>query len=90
MSYTLDQLLVFVTVADSGGFAAAARELGRAQSAVTYAIRALEQESGLLLFDRTGYRAALLSLGARCCVCGSINAGGVKAQSDVPCECPVF
>lgn len=63
MRYTLDQLLVFVTVADSGGFTAAARELGRAQSAVTYAIRALEEESGLLLFDRTGYRAALTESG---------------------------
>lgn len=61
--YTLDQLLVFVTVADSGGFSAAARQLGRAQSAVTYAIRGLEEESGLLLFDRTGYRAALTDSG---------------------------
>jgi len=63
MAYTLDQLQVFVTVADSGGFSAAARQLGRAQSAVTYAIRALEEESGLLLFDRTGYRAALTDAG---------------------------
>jgi DNA-binding transcriptional LysR family regulator len=30
---------------------------------VTYAIRALEEESGLLLFDRTGYRAALTDAG---------------------------
>ena len=63
MPYTLDQLLVFVTVADTGGFSAAARQLGRAQSAVTYAIRGLEEESGLLLFDRTGYRAALTDAG---------------------------
>ena len=61
--YTLDQLVVFVTVADSGGFSAAARQLGRAQSAVTYAIRGLEEQSGLLLFDRTGYRAALTDQG---------------------------
>lgn len=63
MAYTLDQLLVFVTVADTGGFSAAARQLNRAQSAVTYAIRALEEESGLLLFDRSGYRAALTDAG---------------------------
>jgi DNA-binding transcriptional LysR family regulator len=59
----LDQLLVFVTVAEAGGFSAAARQLGRAQSAVTYAVRALEEETGLLLFDRTGYRAALTDAG---------------------------
>jgi DNA-binding transcriptional LysR family regulator len=63
MAYTLDQLLVFVTVSDTGGFSAAARQLNRAQSAVTYAIRALEEESGLLLFDRSGYRAALTDAG---------------------------
>ncbi|HYF60461.1 MAG TPA: LysR family transcriptional regulator [Burkholderiaceae bacterium] len=63
MAYTLDQLVVFVTVARNGGFSAAARQLGRAQSAVTYAIRALEEESGLLLFDRTGYRAVLTAQG---------------------------
>jgi DNA-binding transcriptional LysR family regulator len=63
MAYTLDQLLVFVTVADTGGFSAAARQLGRAQSAVTYAIRGIEEESGLLLFDRSGYRAALTDAG---------------------------
>jgi DNA-binding transcriptional LysR family regulator len=63
VAYTLDQLLVFVTVADSGGFSAAARQLNRAQSAVTYAIRALEEESGLLLFDRSGYRATLTDAG---------------------------
>ena len=61
--YTLDQLLVFVAVADCGGFSAAARQLGRAQSAVTYAIRGLEEQTGLLLFDRTGYRAALTDAG---------------------------
>ena len=62
-AYSLDQLLVFVTVADCGGFSAAARTLGRAQSAVTYAVRGLEDESGLLLFDRSGYRAALTDAG---------------------------
>ncbi|WP_144140879.1 LysR family transcriptional regulator [Paraburkholderia sp. BCC1884] len=60
---TLDRFVVFIAVADCGGFAAAARKLGRAQSAMTYAIRALEEDAGLLLFDRTGYRAILTDAG---------------------------
>ncbi|PTT79597.1 LysR family transcriptional regulator [Pelomonas sp. HMWF004] len=61
--YTLDQFVVFASVVDCGGFAAAARKLGRAQSAVTHAVRNLEESSGLLLFDRSGYRAALTDAG---------------------------
>lgn len=62
-SYSLDQFLVFIAVVDSGGFAAAARKLGRAQSAITYAIRALEEQTGLLLFDRAHYRPRLTDAG---------------------------
>lgn len=53
---TLDQFHVFVTVVDAGGFSAAARKLDRTQSAVTYAIKRLEEEIGGELFDRTRYR----------------------------------
>ncbi|EFH12022.1 LysR family transcriptional regulator [Teichococcus cervicalis] len=49
---TLDQLRVLVTVADAGGFSAAARRLGRAQSAVSQSIQALEGHLRLKLFDR--------------------------------------
>lgn len=49
---TLDQLRVLVTVADAGGFSAAARRLGRAQSAVSQSIQALEGHLRLQLFDR--------------------------------------
>ena len=62
-AYTLDQFQVFVAVVDCGGFAAAARKLGRAQSAVTYAIRGLEQQTGLILFDRAHYRPQLTDAG---------------------------
>jgi len=55
----LDQFLVFATVADAGSFARAARRLGRAQSAVTYAIARLEAEVGAPLFDRSAYRPVL-------------------------------
>jgi DNA-binding transcriptional LysR family regulator len=59
----LDQLLVFATVADAGSFARAARRLGRAQSAITYAIGRLEAEIGASLFDRSAYRPVLNATG---------------------------
>ena len=59
----LDQLHVFVTVQNEGSFSAAARRLGRAQSAVTYAIRELEEGLRVELFDRSAYRPALNDAG---------------------------
>ncbi|RJT41467.1 LysR family transcriptional regulator [Mesorhizobium waimense] len=53
---TLDQFLVFVTTVEEGSFAAAARRMNRAQSAITYTIQKLEEQSGLPLFDRSAYR----------------------------------
>jgi DNA-binding transcriptional LysR family regulator len=61
---TLDQFAVFVAVIEEGGFAAAARKLDRAQSAITYAIQKLEKQSGVALFDRSGYRPVLTEAGA--------------------------
>ena len=49
---TLDQLSVFLTVVEAGGFAAAARTLKRAPSVVSYTISNLEAQLGLSLFDR--------------------------------------
>jgi DNA-binding transcriptional LysR family regulator len=63
-AFTLDQFTVFVAVIDQGGFAAAARKLNRAQSAITYAIQKLEEQTGLQLFDRSGYRPVLTEAGA--------------------------
>lgn len=60
---TLDQFLVFATIADEGSFSAAARKLGRAQSAVTYAIQKLEDQTEGLLFDRSKYRPVLTEAG---------------------------
>jgi DNA-binding transcriptional LysR family regulator len=62
-SLTLDQFAVFAAVVDEGGFAAAARHLNRAQSAITYAIQKLEDQSGTELFDRTAYRPTLTDAG---------------------------
>lgn len=58
---TLDQLRIFMTVAAEGGFAAAGRKLGRAQSAISYAIANLEETLGVELFDRSIKRHISLS-----------------------------
>src|SRR6202142_1116832 len=60
---TLDQIRVFLSVVDEGSFPKAAKSLHRAQSAVTYAIRKLEAEIGVPLFDRSAYRSVLTPAG---------------------------
>lgn len=56
---SLDQLRVFALVAETGSFSGAAKKLNRAQSAVSYAITTLEQQLGVEVFDRSGYRPQL-------------------------------
>src|SRR5579862_980415 len=62
-SLTLDQIRVFLAVADAGSFSKAAKQLNRAQSAVTYGIQKLEAQFGIPLFDRSAYRPALTEAG---------------------------
>ncbi|MGB2819154.1 MAG: LysR family transcriptional regulator [Burkholderiaceae bacterium] len=63
MKLTLESLELVDAIARRGSFAAAAEELGRVPSAVTYAARRLEGELDVLLFDRRGYRARLTPAG---------------------------
>jgi DNA-binding transcriptional LysR family regulator len=49
---SVDQLLVLLVVAEEGSFTAAAKRLGRATSAISYAIDMLERDLGLSLFHR--------------------------------------
>ena len=56
---TLDQMRVFVTVAETGSFRAAARRLRRVQSAISHAIGNLESQLEVELFDRSGRRPQL-------------------------------
>jgi len=60
---TLEQLKVLCAIVDTGSFRAASQALHRSQSAVSIAIRNLEEEMGLLLFNRDEYRAALTDQG---------------------------
>lgn len=50
---TLDQLELFITVVETGSFSAAARRLRRAQSAVSYGVKRLEELLGLELLERS-------------------------------------
>lgn len=62
-SFTLDQLRVLTTIADTGSFSAAGRRLGRAQSAISQAVATLEDVQGVTLFDRSGFRPTLTDVG---------------------------
>ena len=61
---TLDQMRILVAVAETGSFSAAARRLGRVQSAVSQAVNTLEHVLGVPLFDRAGKTPSLTSAGA--------------------------
>src|ERR1700744_484015 len=62
-SLTLDQMRVLVAVADAGSFSAAARKLGRVQSAISQSIQTLEATLGVTLFDRSGKTPQLTDAG---------------------------
>lgn len=63
MRLTLDALSVLDAIDRKGSFAAAADELHRVPSAITYTVQKLEQDLGLQLFDRAGHRAVLTIAG---------------------------
>jgi DNA-binding transcriptional LysR family regulator len=60
---SLDALLVLDAIARKGSFAAAAEELHRVPSAITYTVQKLEQDLDVQLFDRSGHRAKLTRAG---------------------------
>ncbi|WP_311789410.1 LysR family transcriptional regulator [Ferirhizobium litorale] len=60
-SPTLDQLQVFLSVAETGSFSAASRALNRAQSVISYTIANLEAQLEVTLFERSGARQPKLT-----------------------------
>lgn len=64
MKLTLESLIVLDSIARRGSFAAAANELYRSASTITYTIQKLEESLQVTLFDRTGHRAKLTDEGA--------------------------
>lgn len=62
---SFDQLQMFVAAAEKGSFSAAARTLGKGQSAVSLGIANLEVDLGFELFDRTTRKPGLTEDGER-------------------------
>jgi DNA-binding transcriptional LysR family regulator len=60
---TPDALAMIDTIARTGSFAAAARELGKVPSALTYSVRQLEDALDVLLFDRRSRQAKFTAAG---------------------------
>jgi DNA-binding transcriptional LysR family regulator len=60
---TPDALQMVDAIARTGSFAAAARELGKVPSALTYSVRQLEDALDVLLFDRRSRQARLTAAG---------------------------
>ncbi len=63
LALTPDALVMMDTIARTGSFAAAARELGKVPSALTYSVRQLEDALDVLLFDRRSRQAKLTPAG---------------------------
>jgi DNA-binding transcriptional LysR family regulator len=60
---TLDQARALEALAQHGTFAKAAAALHKKHTAVLYAVRSLEEQTGLALLDRSGYRTKLTPAG---------------------------
>lgn len=63
MRLTLDALIVLDAIDRKGSFAAAAEELYRVPSAISYTVQKLEQDLDITIFDRSGHRAVLTPAG---------------------------
>ena len=72
-SPTLDQISVFLAVVETGSFTAAARQLGRATSVISYAIANLEAQLGVSLFARAGTARPKLTDAGRAILSDSRN-----------------
>ena len=59
---TPDALAMLQTIAATGSFAAAARDLGLVPSALTYRVRQIEDALDVLLYDRSSRQARLTCL----------------------------
>lgn len=60
---TLEALRVMDAIDRRGSFAAAADELGRVPSALSYTMQKLEEELDVVLFDRSGHRTKFTNVG---------------------------
>lgn len=63
MNYSLRQLRVFVTVAQTKSFSRAGDVIGLSQSAVSHSVKELERQTGMRLLDRTTREVVLTEAG---------------------------
>ncbi len=84
--HSLDQLRTLEAIVRLGSFAAAARELHRVPSAISYTIRSLEEGLGLTLFDRSGHRAVLTEAGRRVVEASGVVLDGAAALDHVAAQ----
>ena len=81
---TFDQLGIFLAIVDTGSFAAAGRQMGRAVSVISYGMSNLEAQLGLMLFEREGTRKPQLTVAGRALLAEAraISAGfdGLRAK----------
>jgi len=85
---TINQLRAFVAVCDQGSFSGAARELNRAQSAISHAIKALERAFDVALFERNTRKATLYVRGPQPpagCSCGDLTHRGNEDARGFDC-----
>lgn len=59
----LDQLRAFIAVVETGSFRSAADSIHKTQPGISAAVKALEEQYGILLFDRNSYRPTLTAEG---------------------------
>jgi DNA-binding transcriptional LysR family regulator len=80
---SLESLEILDAIARRGSFAAAAEEVHRVPSAVTYMVRKLEDDMGVAIFDRSGHRATLTAAGLEL-----LNEGRhlLRAASELECR----
>ncbi|MFZ3324045.1 MAG: LysR family transcriptional regulator [Usitatibacter sp.] len=83
MKLSLESLQVIDAIDRKGSFAAAAEDLHRVPSAVTYSVRQLEEALGVELFDRSGHRAVLTDAGRELL---SEGRRLLQAASDLECR----
>ena len=80
----LQQLRAFFLVVQAGGFSAAARRLNRTQSAISHAVRKLEDSAGMRLLERRGREVRPTEEGQRLYkACESVFATLDSAQEDL-------
>lgn len=83
MRISLDALQVLDAIERNGSFAAAAAELHRVPSAITYTVQQLEQDLDVPLFDRSKHRASLTGAGYELLTEGRLL---LRAASDLECR----